>query len=317
MKHVTLRQLRVFTAVARHLSYSAAARALHLTQPAVSMQVRQLEEQAGLPLFERAGRRIQLTGAGRELLRTAGAVSDLMREADESLQALKGVAGGELHIGVVSTAKYFAPKLLAEFRRLHPRVTLRLTVSNREAMVRGLDENTVDLVIMGRAPRGLETVAVPFARHPLAVVAAPDHPLAGKRRMPLSRLKDETFIIRESGSGTRAAMEHVFTDCGFRPRETLEMSSNETIKQAVMAGMGVSFLSQHTVGLERATGRIAVLDVAGTPVMRDWFVIHREKKRLSPAAAAFKSFLLERGAALIGQAVGSGKRVPSRTVVAD
>ena len=304
MKHVTLRQLRVFTAVARHLSYSAAARALHLTQPAVSMQVRQLEEQAGLPLFERAGRRIQLTGAGRELLRTAGAVSDLMREADESLQALKGVAGGELHIGVVSTAKYFAPKLLAEFRRLHPRVTLRLTVSNREAMVRGLDENTVDLVIMGRAPRGLDTVAVPFARHPLAVVAAPEHPLAGQRRVPLSRLKDETFIIRESGSGTRAAMEHVFSECGFRPRETLEMSSNETIKQAVMAGMGISFISRHTVGLELAAGKLVVLDVVGLPIIRDWYVIHLQDKRLAPIPVAFRAFLLEHGARILHQAVG-------------
>jgi DNA-binding transcriptional LysR family regulator len=304
MRNATLRQLRTFTEVARLLSFTAAAKALHLTQPAVSMQVHQLEQAAGLPLFERMGRRIHLTDAGREMLRCAAGVSDLLREAGDAMKALQGVGGGELHLGVVTTAKYFAPKLLAEFRRLHPEATLRLTVSNREAMVSGLAENTVDLVIMGRAPRGLDTVAVPFAQHPLAIIAAPDHPLARKQRIPFARLKQETFIIRERGSGTRMAMEQFFTAHRFRPAETVEMSSNETIKQAVMAGMGVSFLSLHTAGLEIATKRITALDVAGTPVMRAWHVVHREKKRLSPVAQAFKQFLLERGTVLVGRAVG-------------
>lgn len=304
MRPLTLRQLRTFTEVARRLSYTAAAHALHLTQPAVSMQVRQLEQAAGLPLVEQLGRRVHLTEAGRELLRYAAGISDLLREAEDAMKALQGVGGGELSIAVTSTAKYFAPGLLAEFRRRHPEVRLRLAVSNREAVVRALTENTVDLAVMGRPPRGLEAEAAAFAKHPIVVIAAPGHPLAGRRRIPLQALAGETFIIRERGSGTRNAMEHVFAERGFKARETLEMSSNETIKQAVMAGMGVAFLSMHTIGLELRARRLVLLPVSGLPVMREWFVIHRKGKRLSPAAQAFKSFLLEQGAALIERTVG-------------
>ena len=304
MRGATLRQLRTFTEVARRLSFTAAAKALHLTQPAVSMQVRQLEQAAGLPLLEQFGRRVHLTDAGRELLRYAAGISDLLREAEDAMKALQGVGGGELSIAVTSTAKYFAPRLLAEFRRSHPEARLRLAVSNREAVVRELTDNTVDLAVMGRPPRGLDTEAAPFARHPIAIIAAPDHPLVARKRLPLERLAGETFIIRERGSGTRAAMEHVFAERGFKAGETLEMSSNETIKQAVMAGMGIAFLSMHTIGLELRAGRLALLAVSGLPVMREWYVIHRRGKRLSPAAQAFKSFLLEQGAALIARAVG-------------
>lgn len=304
MKHVTLRQLRTFAEVARRLSFSAAARALHLTQPAVSMQVRQLEQAAGLPLVEQLGRRVHLTDAGRELLRYAAGISDLLREAEDAMRSLQGIGGGELSIAVTSTAKYFAPSLLAEFRRRHPEVRLRLAVSNREAVVRALTENTVDLAVMGRPPRGLEVEAAAFAKHPIVVIAPPGHPLAARRRLPLEALAGETFIIREPGSGTRNAMEHVLAERGFKMRETLEMSSNETIKQAVMAGMGVAFLSMHTIGLELRARRLVLLPVAGLPVMREWFVIHRKGKRLSPAAQAFKAFLLEQGAALIERAVG-------------
>ena len=303
MRNATLRQLRTFAEVARRQSFTAAAKALHLTQPAVSMQVRQLEQAAGLPLVEQFGRRVHLTDAGRELLRYAGGIADLMREAEEAMKALQGIGGGELQIAVTSTAKYFAPRLLAEFRRRHPEVRLRLAVSNREAVVRALTDNAVDLAVMGRPPKGLDTEAAAFAKHPIAVIAAPDHPLASRRRLPLEALAGETFIIRERGSGTRAAMEHVFAERGFRARETLEMSSNETIKQAVMAGMGIAFLSMHTIGLELRAGRLVLLAVNGLPVMREWYVIHRRGKRLSPAAQAFKSFLLEQGAALIERAV--------------
>jgi len=304
MRSATLRQLRTFTEVARRLSFTAAAKSLHLTQPAVSMQVRQLERAAGLPLLEQFGRRVHLTDAGRELLRYAAGISDLLREAEDAMKALQGVGGGELSLAVTSTAKYFAPRLLAEFRRSHPEARLRLAVSNREAVVRELTENTVDLAVMGRPPRGLDTEAAPFAKHPIGIIAAPDHPLAGRKRLPLERLAGETFIIRERGSGTRAAMEHVFAERGFKAGETLEMSSNETIKQAVMAGMGIAFLSMHTIGLELRAGRLALLAVNGLPVMREWYVIHRRGKRLSPAAQAFKSFLLEQGAALIERTVG-------------
>ena len=304
MRSATLRQLRTFTEVARRLSFTAAAKSLHLTQPAVSMQVRQLEQAAGLPLLEQVGRRVHLTDAGRELLRYAAGISDLLREAEDAMKALQGVGGGELSIAVTSTAKYFAPRLLAEFRRSHPEARLRLAVSNREAVVRELTDNTVDLAVMGRPPRGLDTEAAPFAKHPIGIIAAPDHPLVGRKRLPLERLASETFIIRERGSGTRAAMEHVFAERGFKAGETLEMSSNETIKQAVMAGMGIAFLSMHTIGLELRAGRLALLAVSGLPVMREWYVIHRRGKRLSPAAQAFKAFLLEQGAGLIARAIG-------------
>ncbi|MGH8735909.1 MAG: LysR substrate-binding domain-containing protein [Burkholderiales bacterium] len=303
MQHLTLRQLRIFEAAARHLHFGRAAREMHLTPPAVSIQLKQLEQHVGLPLFEQMGHRMHLTRAGEELLRHSRIVLRQLREAEEAVNALKGAGGGELHIAVASTAKYFAPKLLAEFRRIHPEVKVRLTVNNREALVRELSENNVDLALMGRAPRGLDTIAASFARHPLAVIAAPEHTFARRRRLALADLGGESFLIREQGSGTRNAMERMFAEYRFQPAEMIEMSSNETIKQAVMAGMGVSFLSLHTAGLELATGKLAVLRVAGTPVMRDWFVIHRERKRLSPAAEAFKDFLARQGAALIARVV--------------
>jgi DNA-binding transcriptional LysR family regulator len=303
LRRTTLRQLQIFESAARHLHFGRAAAEIHLTQPAVSLQIKQLEEQVGLPLFEHVGRRVQLTAAGHEVARYSRAIMQLLREADESLNALKGTGGGELHIAVVSTAKYFAPKLLAEFRRVNPQVKVRLSVSNREAVVHDLAENRIDLALMGQPPRGIDTIAVAYARHPLAIIAAPDHPLARKRRVELKQLAGDTFIIRERGSGTRTSTERVFAERGFHPAETMEMSSNETIKQAVMAGMGVSFLSLHTVVLEIATGRIVALKVVGTPVMRAWHVVHREKKRLSPAAQAFKAFLLEGGEALLAKAL--------------
>ncbi len=304
MRHATLRQLRVFSTVARTLSFSAAARELHLTQPAVSIQVKQLEEHAGLPLFEQLGKKVHLTEAGRELARYAAGVTELLREAEETLAALRGVRGGVLKIAVVSTAKYFAPTLLAEFTRAHPDVGIKLAVANREEVVKSLAANEVDIAIMGRPPREVPTEDAPFATHPHAIIAAPDHPLAGKRRLPLARLAGEHFLIREPGSGTRSAMERVFAERGVPIGASMEMSSNETIKQAVMAGMGLSFLSLHTVGLELEAKRLVVLDVAGLPVIRHWHVTHRRDKRLSPAARVFREFLLERGAALIERAVG-------------
>lgn len=313
MHRATLRQLRVFATVARHLSFSAAAKELHLTQPAVSMQVRQLEQAAGLPLFEQVGRRIALTEAGRELTRYAVSMFELLREADEQLQAMKGVTAGVLRIGAVSTAKYFAPVLFAAFGQEHPGVNIKFSVGNREETVRQLAENEADLVIMGRPPRELRTVAEPFARHPLSIVAAPEHPLARGRRIAFDRVAAEPFLIREEGSGTRASMERVFKERGHSYRPLMEVSSNETIKQAVMAGMGLGFISLYTVGLELQSGRLALLDVVGLPLIRDWYVIHRQDKRLLPAAAAFREFLLREAAALIERATGiSAAGVPHR-----
>ena len=302
--------MRIFEAAARQLHFGRAAREMNLTQPAVSIQLKQLEEHIGLPLFEQMGRRMHLTRAGEVLLHHSRIVLRQLRDAEEAINALKGTGGGELHIAVTSTAKYFAPKLLAEFRGAHPEVKVRLAVSNREAVVQQLADNSIDLAIMGRAPRGLDTVSASFAKHPLAIIAAPEHPLARRRRIALRDLAGETFLIREPGSGTRSAMERAFAAHAFHPAETIEMSSNETIKQAVMAGMGVSFLSLHTVGLELAARRLVVLRVAGTPVKREWFVIHRERKRLSAAAAAFKEFLTQRGAVLVDRVIGTRERLP-------
>ena len=312
MRNVTLRQMRVFAAVARHRSFTRAALELHLTQPAVSQQMRLLEQEAGLPLIEQIGRSIRLAPAGEELLRYANQVTELLREAGETLAAMRGLKRGVLKLGAVSTAKYFAPALLSAFTPDYPQVTIKFTVANRGEIVRLLGANELDLVVMGRPPSELVTAAEVFARHPLVIIAPPQHPLARRRRVPLETLASESFVIREEGSGTRASMESLFRERGLSFRTSMEVSSNETIKQAVMAGMGLSFISSHTVGLEVEAGRLAILDVAGLPIVRDWYVIRLSEKILSPIAAAFWSFLLENGARIIAQTVGgpsSGKPV--------
>lgn len=305
VRNITLRQMRVFATVARHLSFTRAAHELHLTQPAVSQQLKLLEHEVGLPLFEHIGRRLQLAPAGVELLRYATQALELMREAGESLAALRGLRRGVLKLGAVSTAKYFAPSLLSAFRPHYPEITIKFSIANRGEIIRQLAANEIDLGLMGRPPRELQTVAVPFARHPQGIIAAPTHPLCAQRQIPLRALATESFLIREEGSGTRASMEHVFREQGASLRVLMEISSNETIKQAVMAGMGLSFLSLHTVGLELSAGRLAVLDVIGLPLIRDWFVIHLQEKELAPIAAAFRAFILEQGAQIIHDAVGS------------
>lgn len=304
MKNITLRQLKIFEAVARHLSFSRAAEELHLTQPAVSMQVQALEGQAGLPLTEQAGKKVRLTAAGEEVARQARRIAEQLREAGEALAALKGVEAGRLKIGVVSTAKYFAPALLAEFRRRHPGVEIQLNVSNRGTVVRQLAENEIDLAIMGTPPSEFETVATVFAEHPLVFIAAPDHPLAGKRRIDPGQLAAETLLFREPGSGTRGALERYLGEHQVNVGATMELGSNETIKQAVMAGLGISFISEHTIGLERAVGRLVKLSVAGTPVSRQWRLVYRTDKRLMPAAIAFIDFMNSEGSRLIEQQVG-------------
>jgi DNA-binding transcriptional LysR family regulator len=304
MKNVTLRQLKIFEAVARHLSFSRAAEELHLTQPAVSMQVQALEDQAGLPLTEQSGKKVRLTAAGEELARQARRIAEQLREADEALSALKGVEAGRLKIGVVSTAKYFAPSLLAEYRRRHPGVELQLTVNNRGTIVRHLAENDIDLAIMGTPPAEFETVAKVFAEHPLVFIAAPDHPFAGKRRIEPRQLADETLLIREPGSGTRGALERFLEQHEVTTGATMELGSNETIKQAVMAGLGLSFISEHTIGMERAVGRLVVLNVRDTPVKRQWRLVYRTDKRLMPAATAFVQFMDSEGSRLIEAQVG-------------
>jgi len=291
----------VFEAAARNRSFSRAAAELHLTQPGVSMQVKELEGNAGLPLFERIGRTMHITEAGQELLRHTHEILRSLKDAQDALDALKGLRGGQFNLGVTSTAKYFAPQLLARFRKQHPALEFRLAVSTREVVIAQLAGNEVDLAIMGRPPKGLAANAEPFAPHPFVIIAAPDHPLAGKRRIPVMRLAEETFLVREPGSGTRSAMQQFADEHDLAIRVGMEMTSNETIKQAVMAGMGVSFLSRHTIGLELASSKLVVLDVRGLPVMRRWFVVHLASKRLSPSAQLFRKFVLGHGPEVMRQ----------------
>lgn len=312
MRNVTLRQMRVFSAVARQLSFTRAARELHLTQPAVSQQMRLLEQEIGLPLIEQIGRTIRLAPAGEQLLHYANQVTELLREAGEALAAMRGLKRGLLKLGAVSTAKYFAPALLSAFMPDYPEVNIKFTVGNRGEVIKLLAANELDLVIMGRPPIELSTLATPFARHPSVMIAPPDHPLATQRQIRLAALAPENFIVREEGSGTRASMEQLFAEHRVPFRALMEASSNETIKQAVMAGMGLSFISAHTIGLEIDAGRLAILDVIGLPIVREWYVIQLSEKRLPPIAAAFRAFMLEHGARIIARTVGAGLGVDGK-----
>jgi DNA-binding transcriptional LysR family regulator len=292
MRNVTFRQLKVFESVARYLNFSRAAQELHLTQPAVSMQVKLLEEAAGLPLTEQIGKKIALTQAGVEVAALAADIARRMREGQEALDAMRGVRGGSLTVAIVSSAKYSAPSLLAAFLRRYPEVRLRLEVENRDAVWKLIEDNTADLAISGRPPEALPAFAQSFADNPHIIVAHPQHPLAGKKRIALARIVQEPFINREAGSGTRQAFERLLGAHQLAIKPVLEASSNETIKQAVLAGMGVAFLSRQTVTFELEAKRLVELNVEHLPVMRRWYLVHLEQKRLSPAAAAFKAFLL-------------------------
>ena len=310
MKNATFRQLRVFSEVARQLSFARAAEVLHLTPPAVTMQVKELEGHVGLPLFERNGRRVALTTAGEYMLVYARKMLATLKDAEDAAARLQRVEVGQLTIGMVSTAKYFLPRLLAEFKREHEGVDIRLAVGNREQLVRMLQGNEVDIAVMGRPPTELATRAEPFAAHPHVVVAATDHPLLTIGHPTVESLRPYGFILRERGSGTRAALEKFLEKSRMEPRVVMEMTSNETIKQAVMAGMGISFLSLHTIGLELEHGLIARLDVEGTPIVRGWNVVHTLSKLLSPAAEAFRYFMLERAETFLAEKYGPLLQLP-------
>ena len=303
MKHATLRQLKVFEAVARLLSFSRAAEELHLTQPAVSTQVAKLEEHAGNVLFEQFGKKIFLTPAGAELLQISRAIIQQFEAAENAMMQFKGVSGGKLNVGVISAGDYFFPRLLVEFASRHRGVTLNFTVHNREGLLTHIAENLTDLAIMVRPPTDLDTLNQAFAPHPYVIVAAPTHPLAGVKGIPLKRLMREPFVVREKASDTWHSMEDGFGRELDNINIAMEIRSTETIKQAVIAGMGVSFVSAHTISQEMKAGSLCVLDVQGFPLMLNWYVVHRRTKRLPPVAQAFKDFLLSDGASLISQIV--------------
>ena len=304
MRGITLRQLAVFAAVAKHASFARAAEELHLTQPAISMQIKELEGAVELPLFERAGRTVRLTMPGEYFLVYARRMLATLKEAGDAMAKLRGVQGGRMTIGMVSTAEYFLPRLVARFRSQHPAVEMRLAVGNREQLSRMLHDNDVDLAVMGRPPRELDTRGEPFAAHPLGIIASPEHPLAKRREIAPKTLDGEAFIVREPGSGTRAAMERFFRDQRVTPTPIMEMASNETIKQAVIANMGLAFVSLHTVALELAVGQLVMLDVVGLPLVRRWYIVNIQAKPLSPAAEAFRYFVLDQGERLLAEQFG-------------
>jgi len=295
MLPVTLRQLQVFAAVARHLSFARAADELHLTAPAVSMQIKQLESVIRLPLFDRSGAAVSLTLTGEYFLVYAQRVLGALREAENLIGKLRKVQTGVLHLGMLTTAKYFVPHLLAAFMKEHPGVQPRLAEGNRQELVDALHRNELDLAIMGRPPKELDTRAEVFAQHPLSVVTSADHPLAQAAGIAVSELAREPFIIREPGSGTRQTMEALFREWRIMPPVLMQMSSNESIKQAVIANLGVAFISLHTAMDELRSGKLVALRVAELPLMREWRIVHLSARVLSPAAEAFRHYVLESG----------------------
>jgi len=299
MKNATLRQLRVFESAARHLSLTRAAEELHLTPPAVSIQVRQLEGHARARLFERAGRALRLTQAGGEVLARAREILGQIQHAEEAIAGLATLDEGLLEVAVINAGDYFFPWLIAAFRERHPRIRVRLSVGNRAELLERLARHDVDLAVMSHPPADPRFAARPFAPHPHVIVAAPGHRLVGKRAVPLERIAREPLITREPGSATRLAMEQAFNEAGVVPRLEMEIASNETVKQAVAAGFGLGFLSAHAVHQEILLGRLAVIAVKGFPVMRQWYVVHLRERRLPPITEAFERFVVDEGARLI------------------
>ena len=304
MKNTTFRQLRVFNEVARQLSFARAAEALHLTPPAVTMQIKEFEERVGMPLFERSGRQVSLTTAGEYILVHARKILASLKDAEDVAARLKRAEVGVLTVGMVGTAKYFLMGLLGEFLDKHRGVELRLAIGNRDQLVGMLQNSEVDIAVMGRPPKELQTRAEPFAAHPHVFVSAVDHPLAQRDHLRVEDLRPYDFIVREKGAGTRAAMEKFFEDTHVEPRMKIQLHSNEIIKQAVMAGLGLGFLSLHTIGLELEHKLICMLDVEGAPVVRSWNVVHTQSKMLSPAAEAFRYFMLEEAESHLAQRFG-------------
>ncbi|MGD8559074.1 MAG: LysR family transcriptional regulator [Gammaproteobacteria bacterium] len=290
--HITFRQLTVLEAVARNLSFTKAADELHLTQPAVSMQIKQIEESIGLPLFEQIGKKVYLTEAGQEMYNYCRSIQQQLEEAEHVIENLKGVKQGKLSMAVASTANYFAPRILAAFNKLHDSVTINLDVTNREGLLQHLENNDTDVVIMGRPPTDMDLEAESFMENPLVLIAPPGHHMANQDNISIEDLQKETFILREVGSGTRTAIEQFFMEKGAKLATTVSMSSNEAIKQAVQAGLGLGIVSIHTLELELELNRVAIIKAEGFPILRHWYIVYRKGKRLSPIATEFRNFVI-------------------------
>ncbi len=290
--NITLRQLQIFEAVARHGAISRAATALHLTQPAVSMQIKQLEDQIGLKLIEFIGKRLHLTEAGQELRGHAERIAAQLTELDRAMNQFRGLERGVLRLSVVSTANYFLSPVIAAFNEKYPGVRISLTVDNRERVLASLTDNQADLAVTGQPPEAADIAGEGFMDNPLVVVASPAHKLATRAQLPLSALAGETLVLREAGSGTRATVERFLAAHKIVWRPGCELSSNEAVKQAVQAGLGLGIVPRQTLDLELETGRLKILPVDQFPLLRRWFLLHRNDKHLSGAAVAFRAALL-------------------------
>jgi LysR family transcriptional regulator for metE and metH len=299
MRNVTLKHLRLASSAAKLGSFSAAAEANNITPPAVTMQMRQLEDEIGLPVFDRDARGLTPTAAGQEVLLAARRIEAVLAECREAVLALRTLDAGRVAVGVVSTAKYFAPRMLAAFSRNHPKVELQLVVGNRRDILEQFEDGLFDLCIMGRPPEAADVECDLLGPHPHVIVAPPDHPLAGQAGLAPGALAAETFLMREVGSGTRMLMEGFFAKAKLKPPIGMEIGSNETIKQAVMAGLGLTFISGHTVAAELHDGRLAALDVKGLPLLRNWFVVRLASKRLMPATKSLRDFLVAEGVSFL------------------
>lgn len=292
LSRTTLRQLRAFAALIRSGSTKGAAQALHVTPPAITLQLRELEAAAGgLPLLERRPSGVYPTALGGEILEATERIEAILTDTAEIIEALKGLESGSVAVGVISTAKYFAPKALAAFSRDHPGIDMRITVGNRQDTIKALAGYDLDLAVMGRPPKEVAVDKAEIGDHPHVIIASPDHHLIGRSQVKLAELAGETFLLREPGSGTRSLIEDLFSKAGIDLSTGMEIGSNETIKQAVIAGLGIALISAHTIAAEVADGRLAVLDVKHLPIMRTWFLVKRADKRLSPAADALWTFL--------------------------
>ncbi len=290
--NVTFRQLKLLEAVARHSSFTRASEELHLTQPAVSTQIKQLEDEVGMPLFEQMGKRIFLTEAGREMYAFSRNIAQQFRDIESVIDDMKGVKRGALTLYATATCKYFAPYLLAEFIKQHDGVQVDLQITNRENLISALQDNVPDMAFMGTPPDAIPLAHRAFMQNPLVIIARPDHPLVKRKRIPLADLVDENFILRERGSGTRNAVERFFQDRNITLNTSMEMTRNEAIKHAVIAGLGLGIVSLHTLEFELTLKKLAILSVEGFPIMKEWYLVTRNGKRLSPIAMAFHDFVL-------------------------
>lgn len=299
MRNLTLRQIRIFLSAAKHLNFSHASEELHITGSAVSLQIKEMESDMGVSLFNRESKKIALTVAGEHFLTYANRVVSTLNDAKVTMENLRDTEVGILNIGLVGTTRYFLPSLLLHFKALYPNVQIKVIVKNREALIGLLKDGLVDIAIMGKPPGYIDAEAVPFASHPHAFVASPSHPLAGKPNLPAEILNQVDIIAREEGSGTRYIMEKYISEQRLSLKVSMEMSGNETIKQAVMADLGVSFVSLHTVSNEIANQQLVMLDIKDTPVFRTWHIVTPSNQNPAHATTAFRAYVLEKAQGIL------------------